>query len=198
MINLIDFITTNPISDQFKSVRDETDNFIICHHYQTDLKVTLQSTKLNRFNIYYQEGMEDIIEETMETYASDSRNKFRFVPVAYISEALDKIINNISNRITSVMDEDIDLDDEGDAEADVQIICAMETNVARCFCSYLNKSCRNNDVECEAISMLQYSKIPKLEDLKNTFVSVFHTEFIYPEDPIQFGYVCRKYVEGRF
>lgn len=198
MINLIDFITTNPIGDQFKSVRDETDNFIICHHYQTDLKVTLQSTKLNRFNIYYQEGMEDIIEETMETYASDSRNKFRFVPVAYISEALDKIINNISNRITSVMDEDIDPDDEGDAEADVQIICAMETNVARGFCSYLNKSCRNNDVECEAISMLQYSKIPKLEDLKNTFVSVFHTEFIYPEDPIQFGYVCRKYVEGRF
>ena len=198
MINLIDFITTNPISDQFKSVRDETDNFIICHHYQTDLKVALQSTKLNRFNIYYQEGMEDIIEETMETYASDSRNKFRFVPVAYISEALDKIINNISNRITSVMDEDIDPDDEGDAEADVQIICAMETNVARGFCSYLNKSCRNNDVECEAISMLQYSKIPKLEDLKNTFVSVFHTEFIYPEDPIQFGYVCRKYVEGRF
>ena len=198
MINLIDFITTNPISDQFKSVRDETDNFIICHHYQTDLKVTSQSTKLNRFNIYYQEGMEDIIEETMETYASDSRNKFRFVPVAYISEALDKIINNISNRITSVMDEDIDPDDEGDAEADVQIICAMETNVARGFCSYLNKSCRNNDVECEAISMLQYSKIPKLEDLKNTFVSVFHTEFIYPEDPIQFGYVCRKYVEGRF
>ena len=195
---MIDFITTNPISDQFKSVRDETDNFIICHHYQTDLKVTSQSTKLNRFNIYYQEGMEDIIEETMETYASDSRNKFRFVPVAYISEALDKIINNISNRITSVMDEDIDLDDEGDAEADVQIICAMETNVARGFCSYLNKSCRNNDVECEAISMLQYSKIPKLEDLKNTFVSVFHTEFIYPEDPIQFGYVCRKYVEGRF
>lgn len=195
---MIDFITTNPISDQFKSVRDETDNFIICHHYQTDLKVTLQSTKLNRFNIYYQEGMEDIIEETMETYASDSRNKFRFVPVAYISEALDKIINNISNRITSVMDEDIDPDDEGDAEADVQIICAMETNVARGFCSYLNKSCRNNDVECEAISMLQYSKIPKLEDLKNTFVSVFHTEFIYPEDPIQFGYVCRKYVEGRF
>ena len=198
MINLIDFITTNPISDQFKSVRDETDNFIICHHYQTDLKVALQSTKLNRFNIYYQEGMEDIIEETMETYASDSRNKFRFVPVAYISEALDKIINNISNRITSVMDEDIDPDDEGDTEADVQIICAMETNVARGFCSYLNKSCRNNDVECEAISMLQYSKIPKLEDLKNTFVSVFHTEFIYPEDPIQFGYVCRKYVEGRF
>ena len=198
MINLIDFITTNPISDQFKSVRDETDNFIICHHYQTDLKVALQSTKLNRFNIYYQEGMEDIIEETMETYASDSRNKFRFVPVAYISEALDKIINNISNRITSVMDEDIDLDDEGDAEADVQIICAMETNVARGFCSYLNKSCRNNEVECEAISMLQYSKIPKLEDLKNSFVSVFHTEFIYPEDPIQFGYVCRKYVEGRF
>lgn len=198
MINLIDFITTNPISDQFKSVRDETDNFIICHHYQTDLKVTSQSTKLNRFNIYYQEGMEDIIEETMETYASDSRNKFRFVPVAYISEALDKIINNISNRITSAMDEDIDLDDEGDAEVDVQIICAMETNVARGFCSYLNKSCRNNDVECEAISMLQYSKIPKLEDLKNTFVSVFHTEFIYPEDPIQFGYVCRKYVEGRF
>ena len=198
MINLIDFITTNPISDQFKSVRDETDNFIICHHYQTDLKVTSQSTKLNRFNIYYQEGMEDIIEETMETYASDSRNKFRFVPVAYISEALDKIINNISNRITSVMDEDIDPDDEGDVEADVQIICAMETNVARGFCSYLNKSCRNNDVECEAISMLQYSKIPKLEDLKNTFVSVFHTEFIYPEDPIQFGYVCRKYVEGRF
>lgn len=195
---MIDFITTNPISDQFKSVRDETDNFIICHHYQTDLKVALQSTKLNRFNIYYQEGMEDIIEETMETYASDSRNKFRFVPVAYISEALDKIINNISNRITSVMDEDIDPDDEGDAEADVQIICAMETNVARGFCSYLNKSCRNNDVECEAISMLQYSKIPKLEDLKNTFVSVFHTEFIYPEDPIQFGYVCRKYVEGRF
>ena len=195
---MIDFITTNPIGDQFKSVRDETDNFIICHHYQTDLKVTLQSTKLNRFNIYYQEGMEDIIEETMETYASDSRNKFRFVPVAYISEALDKIINNISNRITSVMDEDIDPDDEGDAEADVQIICAMETNVARGFCSYLNKSCRNNDVECEAISMLQYSKIPKLEDLKNTFVSVFHTEFIYPEDPIQFGYVCRKYVEGRF
>ena len=195
---MIDFITTNPISDQFKSVRDETDNFIICHHYQTDLKVTLQSTKLNRFNIYYQEGMEDIIEETMETYASDSRNKFRFVPVAYISEALDKIINNISNRITSVMDEDIDPDDEGDAEADVQIICAMETDVARGFCSYLNKSCRNNDVECEAISMLQYSKIPKLEDLKNTFVSVFHTEFIYPEDPIQFGYVCRKYVEGRF
>ena len=198
MNNLIDFITTNPISDQFKSVRDETDNFIICHHYQTDLKVALQSTKLNRFNIYYQEGMEDIIEETMETYASDSRNKFRFVPVAYISEALDKIINNISNRITSVMDEDIDLDDEGDAEADVQIICAMETNVARGFCSYLNKSCRNNEVECEAISMLQYSKIPKLEDLKNSFVSVFHTEFIYPEDPIQFGYVCRKYVEGRF
>ena len=198
MINLIDFITTNPISDQFKSVRDETDNFIICHHYQTDLKVALQSTKLNRFNIYYQEGMEDIIEETMETYASDSRNKFRFVPVAYISEALDKIINNISNRITSVMDEDIDPDDEGDTKADVQIICAMETNVARGFCSYLNKSCRNNDVECEAISMLQYSKIPKLEDLKNTFVSVFHTEFIYPEDPIQFGYVCRKYVEGRF
>lgn len=195
---MIDFITTNPISDQFKSVRDETDNFIICHHYQTDLKVTSQSTKLNRFNIYYQEGMEDIIEETMETYASDSRNKFRFVPVAYISEALDKIINNISNRITSVMDEDIDPDDEGDAEADVQIICAMETNVARGLCSYLNKSCRNNDVECEAISMLQYSKIPKLEDLKNTFVSVFHTEFIYPEDPIQFGYVCRKYVEGRF
>lgn len=195
---MIDFITTNPISDQFKSVRDETDNFIICHHYQTDLKVTLQATKLNRFNIYYQEGMEDIIEEIMETYASDSRNKFRFVPVAYISEALDKIINNISNRITSVMDEDIDPDDEGDAEADVQIICAMETNVARGFCSYLNKSCRNNDVECEAISMLQYSKIPKLEDLKNTFVSVFHTEFIYPEDPIQFGYVCRKYVEGRF
>ena len=195
---MIDFITTNPISDQFKSVRDETDNFIICHHYQTDLKVALQSTKLNRFNIYYQEGMEDIIEETMETYASDSRNKFRFVPVAYISEALDKIINNISNRITSVMDEDIDPDDEGDTKADVQIICAMETNVARGFCSYLNKSCRNNDVECEAISMLQYSKIPKLEDLKNTFVSVFHTEFIYPEDPIQFGYVCRKYVEGRF
>ena len=195
---MIDFITTNPISDQFKSVRDETDNFIICHHYQTDLKVTLQSTKLNRFNIYYQEGMEDIIEETMETYASDSRNKFRFVPVAYISEALDKIINNISNRITSVMDEDIDPDDEGDAEADVQIICAMEENVARGFCSYLNKACRNNEVECEAISMLQYSKIPKLEDLKNSFVSVFHTEFIYPEDPIQFGYVCRKYVEGRF
>ena len=195
---MIDFITTNPISDQFKSVRDETDNFIICHHYQTDLKVTLQSTKLNRFNIYYQEGMEDIIEETMETYASDSRNKFRFVPVAYISEALDKIINNISNRITSVMDEDIDPDDEGDAEADVQIICAMEENVARGFCSYSNKACRNNEVECEAISMLQYSKIPKLEDLKNSFVSVFHTEFIYPEDPIQFGYVCRKYVEGRF
>lgn len=195
---MIDFITTNPISDQFKSVRDETDNFIICHYYQTDLKVTSQSTKLNRFNIYYQEGMEDIIEETMETYASDSRNKFRFVPVAYISEALDKIINNISNRITSAMDEDIDPDDEDDAEADVQIICAMEENVARGFCSYLNKACRNNEVECEAISMLQYSKIPKLEDLKNSFVSVFHTEFIYPEDPIQFGYVCRKYVEGRF
>ena len=195
---MIDFITTNPISDQFKSVKDDTENFIICHHYQSDLKVTTQSTKVNRFNIYYQDGMDDVIEEIMETYASDSRNKFRFVPVAYIAEALDKIINNISNRIASAVDEDDDSDDEDDAEADVQIICAMEEKVARGFCSYLNKECRNNEVECEAISMLQYSKIPKLEDLKNTFVSVFHTEFIYPEDPIQFGYVCRKYVEGRF
>lgn len=195
---MIDFITTNSISDIFRSVHDDLDNFMVCHLYQTDLNVTSQRTLINRFNVYYKDGMD--IEETMEAYASDRKNKFRFVPVAYISEALDKISNNIANRINASIDDeyDSDMDEDDSDELDVQIFCVMEAEMARRFCSYLNKRFRDNETECEAVSLLQYTKMTKLEDLRSTLCAVFNTDFIYAEDPIQFGYVCRQYVEGRF
>lgn len=192
---MIDFITTNPIDD-FTSVKDKYDNFIICHYYQTESKVTAVRQMIDHFVVYYQDGMDTSeIENYQENYASNSTSKFRFVPVAFMSEALDKIVKKVGNRVESYKET---RDEEDDDELDVQVICATETDVARGFNSYMNKKFRENLVEAESISLLQYSKIVNLDQLADTMKKLFNTDFIYPNDPLQFAYVSRKFVEGYY
>lgn len=184
---MIDIITINPI-ENFTSVKSDNPNFILCHSYTSDLLVTSKIIQILHYTVYYQDGIDDEdFEQLQESYSSDSKMKFRFVPVSYISEALDKIVNKISNRIDPEEDEDI------------QVMCVMEENIATKCISYLNKSFRNNDkpIDCEATSLLRYSKIPNISSLTKSLKTLFHTEFIYPEDPIQFAHVCRRYIEGR-
>lgn len=182
---MIDIITVNPL-ENFRSVKEDNDNFIICHSYVSDLLVTSKIKEILHYNVYYKDGMDsDDLENLQEMYASDDNMKFKFTPVSYISEALDRIANKISNRI------------DPDEDEDVQVVCAMEEFVAIRFVGYLNRTFRENGIECEAISLLRYTSIPNLKALTKTLKTWFNTEFIYPEEPMQFAHVCRAYIQGK-
>lgn len=195
---MVDFITTNSID--IDSVYDDIENFIICHNFikQSKLNVSVNPiTSVVHITVYYKDGFnEDELEEIKESYGSNASMKFRFVPVENITSALNKIINNISNRIAELEDDETYEDSEYE-DNDIDVMCVMEEPIARLFNSYINKKASNNQLPIQSSSLLQYTKIPNLAHLTHTLKMIFDNEYIYPEDPISFGYVCRQYYEGR-
>lgn len=198
---MIDIITVNPL-DNFRSVHETNSNFIVCHNYVSDLKVTTKVQQVNHFNVFYENGnFTDTLEELEESYGVQEKGSVnppaKFYSASYISEALDKIAKQISRRVNKTTDE---FDEEEIDPIDIQVICVMDENIAKTFVSYLNKRFREQDiqVECEAVSLLRYMKIPNMDQFVQSMKRAFNTDFIYPEDPVQFSYVCRQFIEGRF
>lgn len=191
---MVDFITTNSID--IDSVHDDIENFIICHNFikQSKLNVSINPiTSVVHITVYYKDGFnEDELEEMQESYGSNASMKFRFVPVENITSALNKIINNISNRIAELEDDETYEDSEYE-DNDIDVMCVMEEPVARLFNSYINKKATNNQLPIQSSSLLQYTKIPNLTHLIHTLKTIFDNEFIYPGRP-DFIWICMQTV----
>lgn len=179
---MIRLITSNIIP--IRSIKDYNDNFIICYLHTSLITPHNPPKTKYIFEIYYQTDMLIDEEET------DHEMVFNYHPVSTITEALDKIADFVQYEVETEMDKDEDLRDE----VTVGVCCDYSWNTQ--VVKYLNSNFADHELEFECLNLYQYLKIVRVERLVQTLKGALGTEFIYPEDPVNFGYALHLGLAG--
>lgn len=187
---MIHTITTNPITPD--SIKSYQDNFIIVHLYQK-MMLPLSNSKLGYvFEIYHQDGM-DMSE--FEEYLNEPNFEFNFIPVEGYTTALDMVVQ-------SVLDQEVDLElDAEEAEDDKPdeitfAVCTYNIKTNRQVCAYLNKSMKEQQSEIKTLDLYKYLKKTKIGQIEDLIKMQLMTDFVYPDDPVAFGYCLANVLNG--
>ena len=185
---MINIITAN--SQDVRSIRDYNDNFIISHLIETTNPPFNTNVICYHFDVYYQDGI-SLADYT--DYTDTPEITYRFIPVASITEALDRI----AVKLIDAEDEAAErAEDDEDTQEDllVAVVCNVKWNyqVVRYLNGRINES--GNDTSC--LDLYRHFKIVRQERLVDILKEHLHTQFIYPEDPLAYGYALFQLISG--
>ena len=182
---MINIVTSNIIP--IKSIYNYNDNFIICHLHTVTHPFPYSVPKLKYlFDIYHQDEM---IMDDSDSYASDEDMEYRYHPVASITEAL----NQIAEDVIQFESDELEKDEDLQQEITLAVSCDYPWN--KQVIKYLNNQFTDHDSDLTCLDIYNYMKIGSIERLGTTLKSMLGTNYIYPEDPIAFGYAIYQAVK---
>lgn len=181
---MIHLLTSNLLP--IRSIREYNDNFIFCHTRVERMVPVIQPKFRYIFDVYHQDEM------VFDSDYSDNEDfSFHFIPVSTMTEALDLISDQLMKIEQSEKSKNEDIRDE----LTVSICC--DYSWSKQVVKYLNSCFADHDSELTCLDLYQYMKIPSVEKMKEFVSSILNTKFVYPEDPISFGYALHQAINGR-
>lgn len=180
-------ITCNQIGE-IKSLKQPVENFVICHFHEYDAKFYLTKKTKPIFDLYVQDEYCDDVESLLEEYESEQVNVYE-VP------ALSEISNILSHNIAAEYTPEDLLDENSDKELPSVYLCA-DVSFSNLMTSSLNRSFRNMGLELEAINLMKYYQLTNFSKFVDMMKTELETQFIYPDDPVQFAFVTNYMLRG--
>lgn len=180
-------ITCNPIGE-IKSLKQPIENFVVCHFHEYDAKFYLTKKTKPIFDLYVQDEYCDDVESLLEEYESEQVNVYEVPALSEISEIL-------SQNIAAEYNPDDLLDENSDKELPCVYLCA-DVDFSNLMTASLNRSFRNKGLELEAINLMKYYQLTNFSKLVDMMKTELETQFIYPEDPVQFAFVTNFMLRG--
>ena len=183
---MIHLVTRNLI--RVNKLSEYTDNFVICHLKERVIPPMVNS--VNWFTVYYQSGMST---SDFEDYTDDNQYKYRYVEVRSISDALDKIISDITSEYNTMRANE---DFRNEAPEEIMLACACDVQLNRLVVQYFEKHFSSEHIEVSPLNLHQYLKVATQERLADIVKMSLQSEFVYPEDPISFAYALKRTIDG--
>ena len=179
-------ITCNPLG-KIRSLKDDNGNFIVCHMYEETANYLVSREPKINYNIYCNDECMDEYADLEEEYTDIN---FNVIEVSYMSQ----ISTNISDFIER--DYKLYLEDEDKYEYP-NIIVAGEESFSRLMTNAINRTLRDDGIDVQAMNLMQYYGMTDVNKLAEMIKREFNTKFIYPEDPVFFGYVVNRLLRKR-
>lgn len=180
---MIYLLTSNAIP--IKSIRDYNDNFVLSLLHTEVSKVHRKQTKFYQYDIFFQEEM-----DTEEFGKSDSNVTIDLHEYPDITTSLDRIAEMLITAENRQLARDEDLAEE----ITLAICCDYDWNQQ--VVKYLNEYFAEQGSNLTAINLYRELHVASKDRLATTLKTVLNSEFIYPDDPIAFGYALHYALGG--
>ena len=188
---MLHVITSNPL--KLGSIHRNNNNFIVVHTY-TKIIIPRVATSIGYgIDIYHQDGMS--LEE-FDDYHSDDGIVYDFIPVAAITQALDMISDVITRDETQRQERNKNLEQDDDPPDESMVAVSCDQSWNKQASRYINQILSSNGIELSAIDLYSTLKIVSQNRLTEYLKKSLGTEFIYPEDPVSYGYAIHRVLGG--
>lgn len=187
---MIHVITTNPsIPDK---ITDYAENFVISHLHQSRLLPLSDGSLGYVFDVYHADGM-DMSE--FEEYLDEPNFRYNFIATEGITTALDAIIESVADE---EVDLELDAEEQEDDTPDTITFAIVTTNIRTNtqFCTYMNRALKEHESEIKCLNLYYYLKMSKIKQIEDLVKMHLQTEFVYPEDPVAFGFCLSQILNG--
>ena len=181
---MLHVITSNPVD--IKHLKQYASNFILVHTYA---KLSIPSVNLATYHmdVYHEEGME--LDEYDE-YEDDGQFRYTFQSVIQPGPGIDTIAEKILN-------EDLVANaNTGDNREEHMVAFACDYRWNQSAVKRFNAWMRENHADIQAVNLYNVLKAPSKEKLVEYMKMALSTEYIYPDDPIAFGYAVYQTLSG--
>ena len=162
-----------------QQITDYVDNFIFSVLTQVDVALSKTPAKRYRYDTFYQDGSEPEFDENTNDF------EFHYYSVATITEAISGIVELVS-KYQRIMDERPD-----DRREEINLIIACDKHWSRAVA----KSIQDEIDEVEdfthypnIMNLYGYMKLTNRDSLVDIITRTLNCKFVYPDDPVAFGY----------
>lgn len=168
-------ITSNQLG--ITELKSYHDNFVISHVQEKAFLPYANAELGYQFDIYHQDGM-DLTE--WEDYEDTPDIHYIFHPVPSIRHALDQIAESLIQLYREEQEK------SNPIELGVVSVCEIKWNhhVERILNTLFNQA----KVELTCLNLYKYMKIADPNKLTKQLKDMLHSDYIYPEDPVAYGY----------
>lgn len=188
---MLHVVTSNPIS--VKSIHRPVDNFIVAHVFPKLIIPRVATSMGHGITIYHQDGMSM---DEYEDYVNDSDIVYEFVPVNSITDALDRIADVVSEEENRREEADRNRSEDDDVQDESMLAFVCDASWNRSATRYVNERLTDAGVELQAIDLYSTLRIPSREKLADYIKVSLGSSFVYPEDPVAFGYAVHRVLGG--
>ena len=178
-------ITSNPVD--IRHLKQYASNFVLVHTYE---KLVVPSVNLATqfLDVYHEQGL-DLAE--YEDYEDDSRFRYSFMEAVQPGPAIESIAEVIltEDRLANA-----DTPEDNPEEHMVAFACDYRWNQSAV--KRFNSWMKEHYSEITAVNLYTVLKVPSKEKLAEYIKMALSTEFVYPDDPIAFGYAVYQTLNG--
>lgn len=180
---MIYLLTSNSIP--ITSIKAYNDNFTLSLLHSELSKVHKKNATFYQYDIFIQDGM-----DTEEFDITDNMINVDIHEYPDITSSLDKIAEIVysAEHRQDARDEDVR------EEITLAVCCQYSWNQQ--VVKYLNSALDELGSSVVAISVFKELHVASMERLSNTLQTVLNTTFIYPDDPVSFGYALHYALGG--
>lgn len=181
---MLHVITSNVTG--IKHLNGYVQNFILVDT-TTRLSIPSVNDSYFQFDIYHEDGM-DL--ESLEDYVDDS--SFRYNLLTGIQPG--PIIETMAEKILTEDQEAKAKDPTNPPEMMIAFACDYDWNqsAVKRFNGYMKEHLS----ELRAVNLFTVLKVPSSEKLAEYVRMALSTEFVYPEDPVSYGYAVYQTLSG--
>lgn len=180
---MIYLLTSNAIP--ITSIKSYNDNFIFSLLHSEISRVHKNRTNIYQFDIFIQDGMDTEDFETSEEMVNIDIHE-----QPTITSSLDQIAETLAAAEERQNARDEDLREE----ITIAVACQYDWNQQ--IVKYLNSALAEIGSNLVAINLYRELHIPSMDRLTNSLKTALSTEFIYPDDPVAFGYALLTALGG--
>lgn len=182
---MLHVITSNPID--IKHMKQYANNFVFTHTYS---RLTIPSMNNSEFvfDVYHQEGMG--LDE-YEDYKSGNGFCYNFIEGIQPITIVESIAESIHGMELKAKAED---PDDNPEEHMVAFACGYQWNQSAV--KVFNRWMKEHDSEITAVNLYQVLKAPSRDKLVEYVKMALSTEYVYPDDPVAFGYAVYQTLNG--
>ena len=172
-------ITSNPVRIR-DNIHDYVDNFEIACIRERPLLSMKEEKMIYQCDVWYQDGTE------IEEEENDQEFQFCYHP----TDMLTTVLDDIAGVIAAYQEYNLSQDEDKQEELNVIVVCERQWNKEAV--RYLKRALVDRIEGIEdypnVLDLYQYLKITNKDDLANILMQTLNTKFVYPEDPVAFGY----------
>lgn len=169
----------------FSSIMNYQENFILSVLHSSISKVHRTRTKIFQFDIYTQDSSSPELEDC----SSEDGINYDIHEHSAIIQSLDEIAEMF-------MDESIRQQQRtNDLQEEIIIASCCSYGINSQVVKYLNRYFTSNSSELKVLNLYQQLRIPSSDKMSELLRSLLGTNFIYPDDPISFGYALESAIE---